>query len=314
MNVPSEETSQHISISRVQIFARQVKNVTLDVNSNHNNFSPISSLKNSDEKRDNLMVKFFSCMIPGGAMSGSERDAGFCSGGDEDDMSGLHSPSASEDSVEVQISPISLRNKRKLAEPRKLQEPCTAPLKKRRRYEQMEDSGFTEPSTHDEESRPASSPSPFRPWSSTSSSKSVEHKPTKTDNKGCSPRDNEEEELYRRYEEKQRRHEARIQGEVLLRLQESNRRPVSPVHPPTHHLPRFEPPPVPVSMHLEPRQQEEPLSLVLRGELPRVPSHPAVSGSFERPSHVIEHMHQDHTPNEQPEISHELNNVSVPFM
>ncbi|XP_043275493.1 protein atonal homolog 8 isoform X2 [Venturia canescens] len=113
----------------------------------------------------------------------SERDAGFCSGGDEDDnMSGLHSPSASEDSVEVQVTPISLRNKRKLAEPRKIQEPNMAPLKKRR-FELVErttsqkavakSSGLDIPVIQDEESRPAGSPSPspFRPWSSPATTK-----------------------------------------------------------------------------------------------------------------------------------------------
>lgn len=76
--------------------------------------------------------KFVLVSVSAGVMASSDRDVDFCSGGDEDDMSGLHSPSASEDSVEVQVAPISLRNKRKLAEPRKIQEPSTAPLKKRR--------------------------------------------------------------------------------------------------------------------------------------------------------------------------------------
>ncbi|CAK9821728.1 Transcription factor Atoh8 [Anthophora retusa] len=99
-----------------------------------------------------------------GAMAGSERDAGFCSGGDDDDMStDLHSPSASEDSLEVQVTPISLKNKRKLAEPRKIQEINSAPLKKRR-FERIE-----EEIVPDEEStRTVRSPSPFRPWSCTS--------------------------------------------------------------------------------------------------------------------------------------------------
>ncbi|CAK9810502.1 Transcription factor Atoh8 [Anthophora plagiata] len=99
-----------------------------------------------------------------GAMTGSERDAGFCSGGDDDDMSAdLHSPSASEDSLEVQVTPISLKNKRKLAEPRKIQEINCAPLKKRR-FERI-----AEEIVPDEESiRPLRSPSPFRPWSCTS--------------------------------------------------------------------------------------------------------------------------------------------------
>ncbi|KOX67675.1 Protein atonal like protein 8 [Melipona quadrifasciata] len=99
------------------------------------------------------------------AMSSSEKDAGFCSGGDEDDMSDLRSPSASEDSLEVQITPISLKNKRKLAEPRRIHEPSTAPLKKRRFQ------GIEEETMPDEESTRTllRSPSPFRPWSYTSS-------------------------------------------------------------------------------------------------------------------------------------------------
>ncbi|XP_044594016.1 uncharacterized protein LOC123271695 isoform X1 [Cotesia glomerata] len=114
-------------------------------------------------------------------MSGSEKDAGFCSGEDEN----LHSPSGSEDSVEVQISPISLRNKRKLAEPKKaLKSDPNRPLKKRRLIER--------------------SSSPFRPWSS--------------------PEKEEEdrwrlEEERRREEEVQRLYEAQIHAQVLARLQ-----------------------------------------------------------------------------------------------
>ncbi|XP_074106488.1 atonal bHLH transcription factor 8-like protein net [Cotesia typhae] len=114
-------------------------------------------------------------------MSGSEKDAGFCSGEDEN----FHSPSGSEDSVEVQISPISLRNKRKLAEPKKaLKSDPNRPLKKRRLIER--------------------SSSPFRPWSS--------------------PEKEEEdrwkiEEERRREEEVQRLYEAQIHAQVLARLQ-----------------------------------------------------------------------------------------------
>ncbi|XP_033228161.1 actin cytoskeleton-regulatory complex protein pan1-like isoform X2 [Belonocnema kinseyi] len=267
-------------------------------------------------------------------MAGSDRDAGFCSGADEDDMSGLHSPSASEDSVEVQVSPISLRNKRKLAEPRKIQEPCTAPIKKRRRFELIQE-------TADDETRPATSPSPspFRPWSSsakTCETKSVtkpvalvscfkvEKENRIEDQVKVEVKEEDErapngelkrfedlhryEEQKRRGEEKkkelifqeeaQRRREARIQEEILQRLQESHHRPISPsqsstissVYSSQRREPRqrFEPPPPPppppASVILpHPRLQEEPLSLVLRGEVPRVPSHPDVSGSFERP-------------------------------
>lgn len=229
-------------------------------------------------------------------------------------MSGLHSPSASEDSVEVQVIPISLRNKRKLAEPRKIQEPSTAPLKKRR-FEQIEETVVA-----DEESRPARSPSPFRPWSSGTSNKSNETKTTTTSttatttassitttttattngnavstivsNAALNVREEKEEEEARR-----RQQEARIQEEVLLRLQESNRRPDSPIQarnaiPRRETRQRFEqsaptsPPAAPLApgivLPTHPKFQEEPLALVLRGEIPRVPSHPAVSGTYER--------------------------------
>jgi len=98
-------------------------------------------------------------------MAGSERDSGSCSSVDEDSRSSLHSPTSSEDSVEVQVTPISLRNKRKLAEPRKIQEPAviTAPLKKRRF------NPISEETTVDrEETRSLNTPNPFRPWIPTS--------------------------------------------------------------------------------------------------------------------------------------------------
>ncbi|XP_017887243.1 uncharacterized protein DDB_G0271670-like isoform X2 [Ceratina calcarata] len=96
-------------------------------------------------------------------MTGSEKDAGFCSGFEEDDISNLHSPSASEDSLEVQVMPISLKNKRKLAEPRKIREGISAPLKKRK-YEHVEEQTVPD----EESSRTVRSPNPFRPWSCTS--------------------------------------------------------------------------------------------------------------------------------------------------
>ncbi|XP_043464330.1 T-cell acute lymphocytic leukemia protein 1 isoform X2 [Leptopilina heterotoma] len=266
------------------------------------------SIKLSHKRNYNAQAITFT-----GVMEGSERDAGFCSGADEDDMSGLHSPSASEDSVEVQVTPISLRNKRKLAEPRKILEPSTAPLKKRRRFEILQET--------DEESRPATSPSPspFRPWSSstkTESKKSVNScfnvdkaKDSSDEQKQTEEEQKKEErkELYLQ-EEAQRRYEARIQEEVLQRLHESNRRPTSPSECSTRSSvysgqrresrQRFEPPlpPPPPPMSAHQRLQDEPLSLVLRGEVlrgevPRVPSHPAVSGgSFERPTTY----HMDH--------------------
>lgn len=92
--------------------------------------------------------------------SSTDRDAGFCSGGDEDDLEvedDIHSPTdASEDSVEVKVTPISLRNKnkRKCAEPRKVSDDLpSGPLKKRIRFELNK-------STTDSEGS-----SPFRPWS-----------------------------------------------------------------------------------------------------------------------------------------------------
>lgn len=210
-------------------------------------------------------------------MSASERDAGFCSGGDEDDMSGLHSPSASEDSVEVQVTPISLRNKRKLAEPRKIQEPCTAPLKKRR-FEQVEVASV------DDESRPVGcpSPSPFRPWSTST----AKNQPDAKSVSGEKPPTIDE--------ETRRRHEARFQEEVLLRLRESDS-PSDSIHLRRNTVQRFEPP-VPSAASIpevqSTRLQEEPLALVLRGEVPRVPEHPGVSGTFERQNFGMDHSLQ----------------------
>lgn len=61
----------------------------------------------------------------------------------------MHSPTdASEDSVEVKVTPISSRNKRKCAEPRKVEEVPSGPLKKRIRFDVKEESQ-----------------GPFRPWS-----------------------------------------------------------------------------------------------------------------------------------------------------
>ncbi|KAJ9588296.1 hypothetical protein L9F63_018348, partial [Diploptera punctata] len=104
----------------------------------------------------------------GGEMSEEvERDAGFCSGEDLEDPlepeDDLHSPTdVSEDSVEVKVLPISLRNiknKRKCAEPRKVpseDDDVLPPYKKRQ----------DTPRPPSVTSLPvASSPSsPFRPW------------------------------------------------------------------------------------------------------------------------------------------------------
>ncbi|XP_043254476.1 uncharacterized protein DDB_G0271670-like [Colletes gigas] len=264
-----------------------------------------------------------SAFMKAGVMAGSERDAGFCSGGDEDDMSGLHSPSASEDSVEVQVTPISLRNKRKLAEPRKIQEPSTAPLKKRR----FEEAVVAE----EEESRTTRSPSPFRPWSS--SRKSVDSKispliraeqttgtkptcqtasslPSSTLPSATTAVSNRVYEDSGHEDDRSRQTlENAAQGETeaeelpsRLRQSTQNRLPrierressrqnldattvvsvaSSSTNATTLSVTSTSMPVVSSSTH--PRLQEEPLALVLRGEIAtRVPSHPAVNGSYER--------------------------------
>lgn len=102
-----------------------------------------------------------------------ERDAGFCSGGDDDDMEAeddIHSPTdASEDSVDVKVQAISLRNKnkRKCAEPRRLD--TELPAKKRKISLVLDEKNDTSrgPTTE------TCNPSPFRPWSSSP----VNHRP-----------------------------------------------------------------------------------------------------------------------------------------
>ncbi|XP_015177679.1 PREDICTED: protein disconnected-like isoform X2 [Polistes dominula] len=254
-------------------------------------------------------------------MAESERD-GSCSCGDEDDMSGLHSLSASEDSVEVQVIPISLRNKRKLAEPRKIQEPSTAPLKKRR-FEQIEETIVA-----DEESRPARSPSPFRPWSSSTSksndTKKATSPSTSTLNSNTLPTilsststSISTQDIERELEEdtKRRKEITRIEEEELLRrLRDvSNRSPNSTIQICGNLVsrretrqrfeqstPRSSSPIPPTSGIVIPphlKLQEEPLALVLRGEIPRVPSHPAVSGTYERApsSYPLDHQESHHS-------------------
>lgn len=180
-------------------------------------------------------------------MADSEPLSGFCSGADEDDLS-LHSPSASEDSVEVNVTAISsLRNKRKLVEPRKVEDlPNNRPLKKRRRFD-------TERSLDPQESRSLSTPSPcpFRPWS--------DDRKTPFEK----PKNPMEDEVLSRL---------RVKPDNLL-IDSSQRR----LFP--RHLP---PPTFDYSVPVHSEHQEEPLSLVLR-EPPRVPPHPAVSEGFERP-------------------------------
>uniref|UniRef100_A0A1I8PAM0 BHLH domain-containing protein n=1 Tax=Stomoxys calcitrans TaxID=35570 RepID=A0A1I8PAM0_STOCA len=110
-----------------------------------------------------LNASELSAIIMKGSPHSNDRDAGFCSGssegGDDYSMDNLRlAPStphtdASDDSVEVKASPISLvRNKRKSSEPSKVisgeleERPATAsqsngPLKKRIRYTSTTDSG-----------------------------------------------------------------------------------------------------------------------------------------------------------------------------
>ncbi|KAF5293388.1 hypothetical protein FQA39_LY02873 [Lamprigera yunnana] len=89
-------------------------------------------------------------------MTAKGRDLELCSGGEEDEYLEveIHSPTdSSEDSVEVKVSPICLRNKRKCAEPRKVQDAFTAPFKKRMCL-QAKNELSTETDNHE----------PFRPW------------------------------------------------------------------------------------------------------------------------------------------------------
>ncbi|XP_072765292.1 uncharacterized protein Net isoform X3 [Anoplolepis gracilipes] len=256
-------------------------------------------------------------------MADSERDSSSCLDADEDSRSDLHSPTASEDSVEVQVTPISLRNKRKLAEPRKIQEPAViaAPLKKRR-FDPISE----ETTVDQEENRSLSTPSPFRPWvpvsckteSKTTASSitsttmttmmSSTTTPTTSMTSSTKPSSSEKEGEKRQME----------QDETMQRLHESFRRLQ---HPASHNKsivsPRrelrqrlFEPeaPTTSTSSIISvphPRLQEEPLSLVVRNETPRVPSHPAVSGTYEKtPSYMMEHLLATSTRNHQNHQNH----------
>lgn len=93
-----------------------------------------------------------------------ERDPGFCSGGEDDDIEaedGIHSPTdASEDSVDVKVQAISLRNKnkRKSAEPRRVDTDLPA---KKRKIDLL--------AVKNEKEEPRNC-SPFRPWSASPSS------------------------------------------------------------------------------------------------------------------------------------------------
>lgn len=109
------------------------------------------------------------------------------------------------------------------------------------------------------------------------------------------------------------------QDETMQRLQESHRRLQQPsshnksiVSPRRELRQRLFEPAAPTTTATSissiiplphPRLQDEPLSLVVRNETPRVPSHPAVSGTYEKtPSYMMEHLlatsstrnHQNH--------------------
>ncbi|XP_028048405.1 general transcriptional corepressor trfA isoform X2 [Monomorium pharaonis] len=282
-------------------------------------------------------------VVETGVMAGSERDSGSCSSVDEDSRSSLHSPTSSEDSVEVQVTPISLRNKRKLAEPRKIQETAViaAPLKKRR-FDPI-----SEETTVDQEAaKSLNTSNPFRPWIPTSYKNEFKTTTTSTTTDTISnttatiptttttttittlssEREEREREEKRRKEDERRKEEeeeerGKEQDETTQRLHESfrrlqhstshNRSAVTSRREPRQRL--FEPtapattatttsPPSMISPS-HPRLQDEPLSLVVRNESPRVPSHPAVSGSYEKtPSYMMEHLlaatsghnHQNH--------------------
>lgn len=102
-----------------------------------------------------LTQKFFVAEF---VMTAKGRDFELCSGGEEDEYLEVevHSPTdSSEDSVEVKVSPICLRNKRKCAEPRKVQDAFTAPPKKRMCFK----------AKNEIHSNGTENPEPFRPWS-----------------------------------------------------------------------------------------------------------------------------------------------------
>ncbi|KAH0948828.1 hypothetical protein HN011_011184 [Eciton burchellii] len=280
-------------------------------------------------------------------MADSERDSGSCSGADEDSRSGLHSPTASEDSVEVQVTPISLRNKRKLAEPRKIQEPVViaAPLKKRR-FDPISEETTITTVEGEEETR---SVSPFRPWipvpcknesktvtaatpsttttitttsaatiSSASTTMVSSTTPTTTTMTPSAKTNEENEEgKGRRDEEMQRLHESikRLQfttghnRSAVSSRRESRHRPFEAAATSTT------PPSMTTMNGLPSRLQDEPLSLVVRDETPRVPSHPAVSGTYEKtPSYMMDHLLASSSgrnyPNHQIHQTHQVSSTS----
>ncbi|XP_011875681.1 PREDICTED: mucin-5AC isoform X2 [Vollenhovia emeryi] len=280
-------------------------------------------------------------------MAGSERDSGSCSSVDEDSRSSLHSPTSSEDSVEVQVTPISLRNKRKLAEPRKIQEPAViaAPLKKRR-FEPISE----ETTVDQEETRSLSTPNPFRPWipasykneskatatsssstttvTSTISNSTATTTATTSTTLTTTPLSSEGKEEERRGDQDETTQRLHESFRRLQHATDHDRSAVSSRREPRQRL--FDsttptaattstPPSVIALAH--PRLQDEPLSLVVRNEAPRVPSHPAVSGSYEKtPSYMMEHLlatssghnHQNHEthPSQRSHQSHQVASAS----
>ncbi|XP_012216259.2 uncharacterized protein net [Linepithema humile] len=277
-----------------------------------------------------------SAFMKAGIMAGSERDSVSCSGADEDSRSGLHSPTASEDSVDVQVTPISLRNKRKLAEPRKIQEPVViaTPLKKRRI------SPISEETNVDQEEARSRTPNHFRPWIPVSSknecktttttstvttaataatvSSTITTTSTTPSTKTSSVSESAEEEkgVEEENEAMQRLHES------VRRLQQSSnhdRSAFSSRREPRHKSLEPAAPtaaastPNVISLP-HPRLQDEPLSLVVRDEVPRVPSHPGVSGTYEKtPSYMMEHLlASSSSRNHQSHQSHQGHPTVVP--
>ncbi|XP_029662655.1 uncharacterized protein LOC115235184 [Formica exsecta] len=266
-----------------------------------------------------------SAFMKAGVMADSERDSNSCLDADEDSRSDLHSPTASEDSVEVQVTPISLRNKRKLAEPRKIQEPAViaAPLKKRR-FDPISE----ETTVDQEESRSLSTASPFRPWvpasckneskttvssttttmttmttmmsdtmTTTTTSMTSSTKTSSSEKEG-EKREMEQDETVQRLQESYRRlqHPASHNKSIVPSRRELRQRLFEPAAPATTATSTSS-----IISLPHPRLQDEPLSLVVRNETPRVPSHPAVSGTYEKtPSYMMEHLlatsstHQNH--------------------
>ncbi|XP_063243554.1 transcription factor ATOH8 [Bacillus rossius redtenbacheri] len=126
-------------------------------------------------QHDMLPVREPSPLSKDSKTSTLERDAGFCSGGDDEDLEAEDDPHAhtdtSDDSVEAKApaSCASAKNKRKSAEPRRLPGE-TSPHKKRRRHLDARVpvpplSDYSTASDTPPSNPRAASLSPFRPWS-----------------------------------------------------------------------------------------------------------------------------------------------------